>query len=63
MCFRIQTESAEGRIRADSGAFRAAPQEAEGYFAVFYGLNGQFDSTEMDSAFGFGQIRSRVGFG
>jgi len=54
-CFRIRTDSVEGRIRADF------EQPRRDFFGPFCSLYGHFDPTEMDS--GFGRIRSRVGFG
>jgi len=55
--YRILMDSVDGRIRVDSGEFRAARR----YCAVFYSLFGLFDPTDMDS--GIGLIRSTAGFG
>ena len=48
--FRIRTDSVEGRIRADSDVFRAAPQGV--FFVVFCIPYGHFDPIKIDSGFG-----------
>jgi hypothetical protein len=52
--FRIRTDMLEGRIRTDSGGFRAAPQLR----GIFCRLYGHFDPIKIDS--GFGRIRMRT---
>jgi len=60
--FRIRTDSVEGRIRVDSGGFRAAPQgDFLAYFAVCMGI--LTPSKWIPDSDGFGRGSDSGGFG